>query len=96
MTVAELKKYFTKGRAQSYAWPGGYPVFFLTSDGETMCPDCVTKNRAEIIRATGENSRGGWAIAAVDVNWEDLEMFCCECSKRIESAYAEDQVRAEG
>ena len=25
-----------------------------------------------------------------DVNWEDAELYCDHCSKRIESAYAED------
>jgi hypothetical protein len=65
-------------------WPGGYPLFYLDDEdgsADTVCPDCVNKD--------------DWYkkhIVAVDVNWEDPAMFCANCNKRIESAYAEDEV----
>jgi hypothetical protein len=92
MTAQELKVYFRKGKAMPYAWPGGYPLFYLCSDGGVLCPSCVTKERAQIFRSTHEHSRDGWAITAVDANWEDPFMLCDHCGKRIESAYAEDSV----
>jgi hypothetical protein len=92
MTVAELKKHFHKGKASAYAWPGGYPLFYLTLDDSTVCPECVTKNRREVFRSTHEN-RCIWAIQGVGVNYEDASLYCDECSKRIESAYAEDEAK---
>ena len=100
MTISQLKAYFHKGHANAYAWPGGYPVFFLCSDGGCLCPSCVTKNRRQIFRATHEwhnRSRQfyhtpncGWALEAADINWEDASLYCDNCNNRIESAYAED------
>jgi hypothetical protein len=93
MTAADLKKHFHKGKANAYAWPGGYPLFYLASDGETFCPSCVTKERVRIFRSTHENDRDGFAIAGVDINWEDASMYCCHCNAWIESAYAEDDAK---
>jgi hypothetical protein len=91
MTVSELKQHFYKGKANAYAWPGGYPVYFITSDGASLCSACVTKERAQIFRSTHERAKDGWAIAGVDCNYEDDSLFCEHCSKRIESAYNEPE-----
>jgi hypothetical protein len=79
------------GHVEHTAWPGGYPLFYLMGDGETMCPTCVESNLEQIGRAE-EFSDGSWSAMAVDVNWEDPAMFCCHCDERIPSAYAEDEV----
>lgn len=92
MTVQELKSHFYKGHARAYAWPGEYPVYFVTSDGAALCPKCTTKERAQIFRSTHEHSRDGWAIEGADINWEDSSLYCDHCGERIESAYAEDEV----
>lgn len=42
MTVQELKANFYKGVANAYAWPGGYPLFYVTSDGAALCPKPLT------------------------------------------------------
>lgn len=81
----------------SYAWPGGYPLFYIFSDGGVICPDCVNAEIDEIDAAIRDkrgnrphrSGYGGWAIDAVDANWEDPDMVCDNCGKRIESAYAE-------
>lgn len=76
----------------AFAWPGGYPMFYVFADGGVVCPDCVNENIEQIdqaIRGGGNrNSHGGWAIAAHDVNYEDESLACDHCDKRIESAYA--------
>lgn len=38
--VNELRDEKT-GKLPSYAWPGGYPVFYLMDDCETLCPACA-------------------------------------------------------
>lgn len=90
MTISEVKRWYHKGQANSYAWPGGYPIFYVTTDGAALCPRCMTAERKQIVRSTVENSRDGWNVSGQDVNWEDSELYCDNCSKRIESAYAEN------
>jgi hypothetical protein len=76
-----------------YAWPGGYPLFAICSDGEALCHDCVAGEYRQIIRATRNvHDRSGWRIVAVDINYEDGALYCAHCNTRIESAYAEPTV----
>jgi hypothetical protein len=70
-----------------YAWPGGYPLFAITSDGAALCKKCAATERALIGTTTGTD---GWCVVGIDINYEDPELFCDHCGDRIESAYAED------
>lgn len=78
-----------------WAWPGGYPVFYVFTDGGCICPKCVNANIGEIDAAIREpgvlhrNSHGGWAIDGFDVNYDDAELYCDHCNERIPSAYAD-------
>ena len=71
----------------SYAWPGGYPLYLLMADGGTMHIKCAEKNRENIVDSIKTDTRDGWLPAAVDVNYEDEDMICCQCNEKIESAY---------
>ena len=62
-----------------YAWPGGYPMFYLTRRDGVACTDCANQ--------TGIGDGG---IVDGDVNWEDPDLYCDFCSQRIESVYADD------
>ena len=66
----------------AYAWPGGYPLYYVDRDGAALCAVCAG-------HAAGDSDFRR-RPCAVDANWEDAEMFCADCSGRIESAYAED------
>lgn len=72
-----------------YAWSGGYPKFALMHDGECLCAACVKDNFALIARSTRDSSGDGWALSAVEINWEDADLTCAHCGKSIESAYGE-------
>lgn len=67
------------GKLPAYAWPGVYPMYYLTQDGSTVCPDCAN-----------EEDTSDPATDA-GINWEDASMYCDDCGKRIESAYAEEE-----
>lgn len=73
------------GKLPSYAWPGGCPQYYLHIDAceyaEVLCPDCAQK----IWEQRDEEN-----ALYFDTNWEDPELYCDECGKRIESAYAEE------
>ena len=70
-----------------YAWPGGYPLFLITSDGAALCVDCGKKEYRNIAWAIHHKVSDGWKVEAAEVNWEDNELYCCHCSKQIEAAY---------
>ena len=80
--------------SEKYAWPGGYPLFLVMKDGEPLCMDCAAKNEELILRATNDGYEEDWIAAGVDVNWEDTNLFCCNCNERIESAYGEEEADA--
>jgi len=83
----ELKESLRRG---PYAWPGGYPIHYLTSDGGSLHPSCVRENFREILGAIRSHSGCGWRVVAAFVNWEDASLYCDHCGSRQESAYAED------
>lgn len=71
----------------SFAWPGGYPIFYLFRAGGVCCPKCANQNIVEI---DGErcNSHGGWALAGSDLNYEDDDLVCDHCNCGIPAAYS--------
>jgi hypothetical protein len=85
-TLEDFDKALANG---AYAWPGGYPLYFVMEDGEAMSFDAA-KAEAERIREAIAGSWGdGWRAIALEVNWEDAELYCCHSGERIPSAYAE-------
>ena len=81
-----------KGQYDTFAWPGGYPIFYLVADNGVLCANCA--NGLNGSRATESldpqcPDDDQWRVIASDVNWEDDSLFCDHCGQRIESAYAE-------
>ena len=87
----DLKQVKQALRSGPYAWPGGYPTYFVTADGAALSHAAVRGEWREIVGAhlTG-NRRGGWYVAGADVNWEDPDLYCDHTGARIPSAYADD------
>lgn len=63
----------------AYVWPGGYPLWYLTESGMTICPKCA--NNPDVHDD---------APIAHDVNWEDETLLCDDCGTSIPCAYPED------
>jgi len=79
-----------------YAWPGGYPLYFVTSDGGSLSFATAWNERAAIARAIIDDDKsGGWKVIGYDVNWEDADLTDDHTGNRIESAYAEDDAVGE-
>jgi hypothetical protein len=91
MEIKTIGDYRRAVRNGPYAWPGGYPVFFATSDGASLCWECGAKKaRHQVIAAiAGKDFASGWRVNAVDVNWESADLHCDHCTERVPSAYAE-------
>lgn len=86
-TVKELK---TQLRQGEFAWPGGYPLYFITTDGAALSFKAVRENLRSVFWSMKNKVNDGWQVCAVDVNWEDPTLFCDHTGERIPSAYAEE------
>lgn len=79
-------------RAGEYAWPGGYPMFFVAADNEALSFDSVRENLREFLAGFASPYRNDPArIVECRINYEDGELVCSQSGKRIASAYAEDE-----
>lgn len=82
------------GSLMSYAFPGGYTIYYVCQDGSTLCANCA--NEQEQVNAANLVDRGeNWNLASetiigVDCNYEDCHLYCDNCSKRIEPSYLTD------
>ena len=86
MTTKRLKQQLRDG---SYAWPGGYPLFFLTSDGGILSFGSVKENIKSVIWSMRHKVDDGWRVIGCDVNLEDESLYCDHSGEPIESAYGE-------
>jgi hypothetical protein len=90
MSRYKYEQFIKDLEAGPYAFPGGYPRFFITADGEALSFDSATKNRALILEAiNADDKTGGWLVIGCDINWEDATLRCADTNKPIESAYGD-------
>ena len=67
------------GKLPNYAWPGGYPIFYVDKENNILCPECANKG-----------DEYSFPIVDFDINYEDKTLYCDDCSRHIESAYGDD------
>jgi len=73
------------------AFPGLYPIYYVTKDSGTLCPECVNDNLKLCSTDNGANEDAQWFVVASDINWENPELYCDNCECRIPSAYADNE-----
>ncbi len=85
MKVAELRD--ENGKLPAYAWPGAYPLVYITKSGTTLCPSCA--NDWGEYGPDPAYSRD--PVVEGDVHWEGPPIECGAdgCSNDIESAYGD-------
>jgi hypothetical protein len=89
MLINSVKQFNEALAYGPYAWPGGYPGFFITNDGGALCFDCAKADSASIIDSIATQCNDGWEVSAFDINWEDPDLTCDNCHDSIESAYSD-------
>lgn len=72
---------------ERWAWPGGYPVYYVCKDGGVLCSHCANDN---IEMTSDPQAEADWYIVASDINWEDPHLTCDHCSKPVGSAYGDE------
>ena len=85
-TAKDLKYALRNG---PYAWPGGYPLYFITSDGAALSFKAVRENLRSVLWSIKNGVNDGWKVQAMAINYEDNELYCDHTGEKIESAYGE-------
>lgn len=91
MLINSISDFRKAIRSGPYAWPGGYPLYFITSDGGALAFTTASTERRCILEALRDQDNSGWRVIGMDVNWEDEQLTCDHTGERIESAYGENQ-----
>lgn len=86
-TVAEFKACLRAGASTDV---GGYPLYFVARDGESISFEAARENVKTIMDSIANRHSDGWRIVGCAVNYEDSEMVCAHTGKRIPSAYGDD------
>lgn len=68
-------------RRDVYAWPGGYEMALMTTDGELLCHMCVEENFANISWAHRHAADDGWRPHGYVVIEGPGAEYCAHCSK---------------
>ena len=84
-----IEEAIKEGKFPSFAWPGGYPLFYITRDNRALCPECCNKEFELIKEAIEGKDDPQWEIVAVEINYQDNMLYCDHCSQQIEPAYEE-------
>src|SRR5689334_1256993 len=65
-------------RAGAFAWPGGYPLYFITDDCFVLSFDALKEKSTlrAVLSSIRNKANDGWRVVGCDVNWEDNEMRC--------------------
>ncbi len=80
------------GTLPAYAWPGGYPLFYICQDGGTLCPACANGGKGSLAYV-GESpdsiNDAQWNVVGQEVNYEDDSLFCDHCNAKVDAAYVD-------
>jgi len=75
-------------RAGAYAWPGGYPMFFVTKDGASLSFESAMENFRQIADSIKTGTSDGWLVIGCDINYEDSTLVCDHSGESIPAAYS--------
>lgn len=89
MKVKELQSFI---RANGFAWPGGYPMALLMTDGECIDAQSARENYRLLRQAMRYEAASNWLDkdwlpAEVFIHWEGAPIVCAHSGRDIESAY---------
>lgn len=90
MKIETTKELKTALRQGEYAWPGGYPIFFVMSDGQAASFDGVRGDFKNVIYSMRHNENYGYSVVGIEINYENEFLTCCFTNELIDCAYCED------
>lgn len=73
------------GTYPSYAWPGGYPIYYVDNDNNVLCPTCASRkhslSRITMRRRKSRNNQKRWDRSARAFKRYDIREVTEPCSK---------------
>jgi hypothetical protein len=81
-TIEDLEKCLA---TLGYTDVGGYPLYFITDDGDTLSFETVALEAERIKDAVQNGFKNGWRVIVCDVNWEN-RLYCAHSGEAIKSA----------
>ena len=87
MNIKEIRLE-NNGELPAFAWPGGYPLYYVTQDCGILCAskECVNGPEArDIDQECPDDDQ--WNVVAYDIHYEGEPLICDHCGAEIESAY---------
>ncbi len=83
-TINHARELASSLRAGDYAWPGGYAIFYITSDGAALAPSTVRREFKQIAYSIKHKLRDGWRVVACDTTANsDEDVFDDHTGKEI-------------
>lgn len=74
-----------------FAWPGGYEMYGITSDGGVLCCGCMKDEYHQIAWSRKHRVSDGWQVVVVDhAGNTDSQTNCDHCNKEIVEGYQEE------
>jgi len=86
LSTRDIKRWIRHG---AFAWPGGYPMYFITDDGAALSFATVKAEWSNVCDSIRRECSDGWRVIAVDINYEDGDLIDDHSGERIESAYGD-------
>jgi hypothetical protein len=88
-TAADFRRAIRMGQ---YAWPGGYEIYYITSDCGVLCVPCANKERRTILSSIVDACDDGWRVVAADaVCNTDSEVRCDNCYRVLQEEYMPEE-----
>ena len=77
-TITTTQDLLATLRAGEYAWPGGYQLYFTTSDGAALSFDAVRDNLVSVIYALRGDVHDGWLVVGTASTADSDEVVLCD------------------
>lgn len=88
-TISDFRRAVRNG---AYAWPGGYPCYWIMADGGACAFNVAKSERRLMLSELADPAPNDqWRPIALEINWENGALYCDHTGERIESAYAEPE-----
>ena len=94
MTKHDLQQFI---RRNGWAWPGGYPLVLVMSDGDVIDAQAARENYRLIREAMKTcDKRSGWLPDGLMIHWEGPPLYCAHSGREIPSAYGDPSEDGDG
>jgi hypothetical protein len=79
--LANAEEY--NGKLPAFAWPGGYPMAYVTEGGDTLCADCATAELTSWRVNESDDPPAAWLSFGNDTDYPETDERCDNCGRVI-------------